>query len=57
MRQLAGEKFDPAIKVLKNHGVIAIFALNVMPAPPFAVQGLIAGCGMAAVLPWLAAMF
>ena len=31
------------MKVLRRHGVLAIFALNQVPVPPFAVQGLIAG--------------
>jgi uncharacterized membrane protein YdjX (TVP38/TMEM64 family) len=43
VRRLAGAKMDSVSKVLRRHGVMAIFALNQVPAPPFAVQGIIAG--------------
>ena len=43
VRRFAGEALEPAVKVLRNHGIVAIFALNQVPVPPFAVQGLIAG--------------
>jgi len=43
VQRIAGEKLEPVRKVLRNHGVMAIFALNLVPAPPFAVQGAIAG--------------
>jgi uncharacterized membrane protein YdjX (TVP38/TMEM64 family) len=41
--RVAGEKFEEAGKVLRKHGVIAVFASNMVPIPPFAVQGVIAG--------------
>jgi uncharacterized membrane protein YdjX (TVP38/TMEM64 family) len=41
--RVAGEKFEEAGKVLREHGVIAVFASNMVPVPPFAVQGVIAG--------------
>lgn len=43
VNRLAGDALGPATKVLREHGVAAIFALNMVPAPPFAVQGMIAG--------------
>jgi len=43
VRRMAGEKLEPVRRVLRNHGIMAIFALNMVPAPPFAVQGVIAG--------------
>ena len=43
IRKLAGEKLEPVRRVLRNHGIVAIFALNMVPAPPFAVQGAMAG--------------
>ncbi len=43
MRRLAGAGLDPAVKVLRKHAVLAMFVLNQVPVPPFAVQGLIAG--------------
>ncbi len=41
--RVAGEKFEDAGKVLREHGIVAIFASNMVPVPPFAVQGVIAG--------------
>jgi phospholipase D1/2 len=41
--RVAGERFEEAGKVLRDHGVLAIFASNMVPVPPFAVQGVIAG--------------
>jgi len=43
VRRIAGDKLEPVRKMLRDHGVMAIFALNMVPAPPFAVQGAIAG--------------
>lgn len=43
MRRLAGAALDPAVKVLRKHGVLALFVLNQVPVPPFAVQGVVAG--------------
>jgi uncharacterized membrane protein YdjX (TVP38/TMEM64 family) len=43
IKRLAGDGFEPASKVLRKHGIFAMFALNQVPVPPFAVQGLIAG--------------
>src|SRR5688572_5382319 len=41
--RLAGGKLDEAGKVLRKHGILAVFASNQLPVPPFAVQGIIAG--------------
>ncbi len=41
--RLAGGKLDEAGKLLREHGILAVFASNQLPVPPFAVQGLIAG--------------
>ncbi|TAK83438.1 MAG: DedA family protein [Betaproteobacteria bacterium] len=43
VRRIAGDKLDAVTEVLRRHGVIGIFALNMVPTPPFAVQGVIAG--------------
>jgi phospholipase D1/2 len=43
VRQVAGDRVDEASKPLKRHGVLAVFAANMMPTPPFAVQNIIAG--------------
>ena len=43
VRRLAGSKFERFTCVLRDHGVLTIFAANMLPTPPFAVQGIMAG--------------
>jgi len=43
VRRLAGRKFERLSGVLREHAVIAVFAANMLPAPPFVVQGMMAG--------------
>jgi phospholipase D1/2 len=43
VRRLAGSKMDSLAEVLRRRGLIACFALRVIPAAPFAVEGFIAG--------------
>lgn len=43
VRRVAGSKFESFTSMLRDHGVSAIFAANMLPTPPFAVQGIIAG--------------
>jgi phospholipase D1/2 len=43
VKRLAGEKLEEAGKLLREHGILAVFASNQLPVPPFAVQGIIAG--------------
>ena len=43
VKRMAGDGFEAATKVLRRHGVIAMFVLNQVPVPPFAVQSLMAG--------------
>jgi uncharacterized membrane protein YdjX (TVP38/TMEM64 family) len=43
LEKLAGDKLEGVEALFHEHGIKAIFALNMVPAPPFAVQGLIAG--------------
>jgi phospholipase D1/2 len=43
VRRLAGSKFERVTPVLREHGVLAIFAANMLPTPPFVVQGIMAG--------------
>lgn len=43
VRRLAGDAVDEAAKPVKRHGVLAIFAANMLPTPPFAVQNMMAG--------------
>lgn len=43
VRRLAGPKMDGLAEVLRRRGVIACFAVRVVPAAPFAVEGFVAG--------------
>src|SRR5205814_8007716 len=43
VRRLAGSKFEQFTALLRSHAVMAIFAANMLPTPPFAVQGIMAG--------------
>lgn len=43
VRHLVGDTLDKASDVLRGHGVVAIFAANMLPVPPFGVQGIMAG--------------
>lgn len=43
VRHLVGERLDKASDVLRGHGVIAIFGANMLPVPPFGIQGIMAG--------------
>jgi phospholipase D1/2 len=43
VRHLAGPKLDEMAGVLRRRGLIAIFAVRIIPVAPFAVEGMIAG--------------
>jgi phospholipase D1/2 len=43
VRRLAGSKMDGLAEVLRRRGLIACFAVRVVPAAPFAVEGFVAG--------------
>src|SRR4030095_13751742 len=43
VRRIAGDNLDKAAKPIKQHGVVAVFASNMSPVPPFVVQNIIAG--------------
>ena len=43
VKRLAGEKLDHVTGVLREHGLMAVFAIRIMPAAPFLVEGMIAG--------------
>lgn len=43
VRRIAGENFEKAGKLLREHGIVAVFGSNMLPTPPFAVQNIIAG--------------
>jgi phospholipase D1/2 len=50
VRHLVGERLDKASDVLRGHGVIAIFGANMLPVPPFGIQGIMAGA--IRIKPW-----
>jgi uncharacterized membrane protein YdjX (TVP38/TMEM64 family) len=41
--RFAGGGFEDTSKVLREHGIAAVFASNQIPVPPFFLQGIIAG--------------
>ena len=43
VKRLAGEKLERAAKALRRHGLLAVFAIRIVPAAPFAVEGIVAG--------------
>ncbi len=43
VKRVAGEKLDHVTGVLRKHGLMAIFAIRIVPAAPFVVEGIIAG--------------
>jgi phospholipase D1/2 len=43
VERLAGAKFDNVRKVLREHGLAAMTAIRIVPGPPFALEGIIAG--------------
>ncbi len=43
VRRIAGDALEVVGKKLREHGIVAIFAANMLPTPPFAVQNMIAG--------------
>ena len=43
VRRITGDALESVGKKLREHGIVAIFAANMLPTPPFAVQNMIAG--------------
>jgi phospholipase D1/2 len=43
VRRLAGAKMNSVAEVLREHGLVAITALRLVPLAPFAVEGIVAG--------------
>lgn len=50
LERLAGDALEPAGKLLREHGVVAVFGSNMLPTPPFVVQNMIAGA--VKIAPW-----
>ena len=43
VKRLAGDKLDEMSKKLRSHGLAAVTAVRLVPAAPFAIEGIIAG--------------
>lgn len=43
VRRLAGKNLERLTRALRRHGLVAVVAANMVPVPPFGVQGIIAG--------------
>src|SRR5687768_18594825 len=41
LERLAGDAPEPAGKLLREHGALAVFGSNMLPAPPSVVQNMI----------------
>jgi len=50
VKRLAGRHAEQVNKALKRHGLAAVFAIRIVPAAPFAIEGIMAGA--ARVKPW-----
>lgn len=44
VRRIVGDTLDEATQIFRGHAVVGVFAANMVPVPPFGVQGVIAGC-------------
>jgi uncharacterized membrane protein YdjX (TVP38/TMEM64 family) len=43
VERLAGEKLEPVRNTLRRHGLAAMTAIRIVPAAPFALEGILAG--------------
>lgn len=43
LQRLAGDALESVGKLLRAHGIVAVFGSNMLPTPPFVVQNMIAG--------------
>lgn len=43
VRRVAGDDLDRAAKTVRDHGLLAMTAMRIVPAAPFVVEGIIAG--------------
>jgi phospholipase D1/2 len=57
VRRLAGDDFEKAGKLLREHGIVAVFGANMLPTPPFAVQNIIAGAARIPLWQFMAGTF
>jgi uncharacterized membrane protein YdjX (TVP38/TMEM64 family) len=43
VKRLAGRHYEQASRALRRHGLLAMTAMRIVPAAPFAVEGILAG--------------
>jgi uncharacterized membrane protein YdjX (TVP38/TMEM64 family) len=43
VKRIAGERLDEMTRKLRHHGLAAVTAIRLVPAAPFAIEGIIAG--------------
>jgi uncharacterized membrane protein YdjX (TVP38/TMEM64 family) len=57
LRRLGGAKIEPVTEVLRRRGLVAMFAVRVVPVAPFAIEGMIAGAARIKVFDFTAGTF
>ena len=57
VERLAGRHFQRVCEVLKNHGLLAVFAIRVVPVAPFLVESIVAGAARTNVWHYSAGTF
>lgn len=43
VKRIAGDTMDDAKQIFRGHAIVGVLAANMVPVPPFGVQGVIAG--------------
>ena len=57
VQRIAGDNFEQVGKMLREHGIVAVFGANMLPTPPFSVQNIIAGAARIALWKFLLGTF
>jgi uncharacterized membrane protein YdjX (TVP38/TMEM64 family) len=57
LARLGGAKMEPVTQVLRRRGLVAMFAVRVVPVAPFVVEGMIAGAARLSLFDFVAGTF
>jgi phospholipase D1/2 len=57
VNRLAGDRLDEVGGALRRHGLLSVLALRILPAAPFAVEGMIAGAAHVKLWHYIAGTF
>lgn len=57
LKRLGGSSIEPVTDVLRRRGLVAMFAVRVVPVAPFAIEGMIAGAARIKVFDFAAGTF